>query len=670
MHENTCGGGIMKINVALAGNPNVGKSVVFNNLTGGHQHVSNWPGKTVDKAEGTLNYKDYEIYVIDLPGTYSLTAYSIEELIARDYIIRERPEVVVDIVDASNLERNLYLTLQLLELGANVIIALNKMDLAEKKNIKIDVKKLEKKLGVPVIPMVAPRKEGMKELLDAIIESAKKPVKREIRYNEKIERYIDEVKKIIKGKVAAFDERWVAIKILENDEEVKKKIGKDLLSKCEELLGRGNKMSGEIEDFEIALADARYELIKNICKDILIKKKVVTASDIIDEVLLDKYLGIPIFISILWMIFQFGFMISAPFCDFLGDGFAELASALSGATGIRWLDYLLFGDYGILNGIGMVLSFVPLIVLLYFALSLAEDFGYMARAAFLMDKIMRKLGLSGRAIISMILGLGCNVPAVYSTRTIPDEKDRLAAIIINPLMLCGARLVFFAAVVGAFWGDKGGDIILSLYLLGVILAFMVAIVLRKTLLKGRVSPFILELPPYQMPVLKVSLLKAWARGKLFFTKAGKVILPGMLLLGVSLITSTSFTYTENAENSLAAAIGKALLPLATPLGWDWRLLVAALFGIIAKEIVLGSSALLYGVSEETLPMKMASMYTPLQMYSYMVFILVYIPCIVTIGAIKHEAGWKWAIFTFVYGIILAYIVSWTILAIGYLMGMV
>ena len=657
----------MKIRVALAGNPNVGKSVIFNNLTGAHQHIGNWPGKTVDKAEGTLHFKGKEIYVIDLPGTYSLTAYSIEESIARDYIISENPDVIVNIVDASNLERNLYLTLQLLELGVNVIIVLNKMDLAEKENIKIDIDALSKKLGVPVIPTVAPRKEGMKELCDTIIEYSNKPTRGEIKYSEKIEKYIKKIEKIIEGKLPEkISRRWAAIKILENDKEIKKKIkDEELLSKCEEIR---ESMREEFGDTEIAIAEERYELIKNLCSNILLKEKKVTVSDLIDQVLLDKIFGIPIFISVLWVIFQFAFIFSAPFCDFLGDGFAVLSSSLSGLTGINWLDYLFFGDYGILNGLGMVLSFVPLIVLLYFALSLIEDFGYMARAAFLMDKLMRKVGLSGRTIIPMIMGFGCNVPAIYATRTIPDEKDRLVAIVTNPLMLCGARLVFFSAIAGAFFGEAGGDVLLSLYLLGILLAFLVAIILRHTILRGRTSPFILELPPYQMPVPRVSFSKAWARGKMFFTKAGKVILPGILLLGILLITSTNFTYTENAEKSLVAAVGKFFLPLVAPLGWDWKLLVAAIFGFVAKEIVLGASALLYGASEGTIATTMASMYSPLVMYAYMVFILIYVPCIVTLGAIKQEAGWKWTIFTLIYEVGLAYTMAWIVLGVGHLLG--
>jgi ferrous iron transport protein B len=658
------------IRVALAGNPNVGKSVIFNNLTGYHQHIGNWPGKTVEKAEGICNFNGKRIYIIDLPGTYSLTAYSIEELIARDYIVNEKPDVVVDIVDASNLERNLYLTLQLIELGTNLVIALNKFDLAEKSKTRIKVDVLEKKLGIPIVVTIGPKKKGMKELCQTIVRTTEKPTPRTIKYSTKVESYIEKIVKLIRDTLPEeLNPRWISIKLLEGDTDIQDKmrkiVGEETLSQIEEIR---RSFEEEIGDPEIVFAEERYRLIKEILEDALIKAKGITVTDVLDYALLDKAFGIPIFLVMLWAMFQFAFMFSAPFCDFLGDFFAWLSSSLSGITGIKWLDYLFFGDYGVLNGIGLILSFVPLIMALYYALSLLEDFGYMSRTAFLMDKIMRKFGLSGRAIIPMILGFGCNVPAIYATRVIPDEKDRITAIVVNPLMLCGARLVFFSAIVSAFFGEKGGDVLFSLYILGVLLAFGVAIILRKTILKGTASPFLLELPPYQMPLSKVALSKAWGRAKMFFTKAGKVIFPGVLILGILSIVSTNLTYTEDVSNSLVAAIGKALLPLAAPLGWDWRLMVAAIFGFVAKEIVLGASAILYGVSEATIATKMASMYDPLTMYAYMVFILIYVPCIVTLGAIKHEAGTKWMLFTLAYEILLAYAMAWLVLGICHLLG--
>jgi len=659
------------IKVALAGNPNVGKSVIFNNLTGSNQHIGNWPGKTIDKAEGTLSFEGRNIYIVDLPGTYSLTAYSIEELIARDYIIYERPDVVVDVVDASNLERNLYLTLQLLELGANVIIALNKSDLAESSGLKVDIEILSKKLGVPIVETVAPKKKGMRELCKAIVEIVENPKKNVITYSSEVENYINKVMDLIQDALLKeLNPRWAAIKLLEGDEKVWSLVTKILdserITKVEDIRRSFKESLG---DPEVVFAEERYKTIKKILQEaVIVAAEKVTVSDILDEALLDRALGIPVFVVMLWAMFQFAFIFSAPFCDFLGGLFTWFAGKLSGLTGIEWLDYLLFGDYGVLNGIGTVLSFVPLIAVLYFALSLLEDFGYMARAAFLMDEIMRKFGLSGRAIISMILGFGCNVPAVYSTRVIPDENDRITAIVISPLMLCAARLTFFSAIVSAFFGKAGGDVLLSLYLLGVILALVIAIVLRKTVLKGAASPFVLELPPYQLPVIKVALFKAWGRAKMFFTKAGKVIFPGILVLGVLATTTPSLTFTTDVENSIAATIGKAALPLVAPLGWDWRFVVAALFGFVAKEIVLGASALLYGVSEEMIAEKMATMYDPLTMYSYLVFVLIYVPCIVTLGAIKQEAGTKWVIFTVVYEILLAYIMAWLVLIVGHLLG--
>jgi ferrous iron transport protein B len=658
------------IRVALAGNPNVGKSVIFNNLTGSHQHIGNWPGKTVEKAEGICKFNGKEIYVIDLPGAYSLTAYSIEEKIARDYIIYEKPDVVVNIVDASNLERNLYLTLQLLELGANIILVLNKFDLAEKSGIKINTKVLEERLGIPIIVTIAPKKKVMKELCENIIKVANNPVQRIIKYDSKIEKYIERVLRLIKPYVPSkLNPRWVAIKLLERDEDVEEKAKKfldnDTLLEIEKIR---KEFADSLGDPETVLTDERYKLISEILSNALVRTAEITVSDTLDYALLDIVFGIPIFYAVLWILFQFAFMFSAPFCDFLGDFFAWISSSLSGITGIEWVDYLFFGDYGVLNGIGIILSFVPLIMALYFALSMLEDSGYMARAAFLMDKIMRKFGLSGRAIISMMLGFGCNVPAVYSTRVIPDEKDRITAIVINPLMLCSARLTFFSAIAAAFFGKMGGDIILSLYLLGIFLALVIAVILRKTILKGETTAFILELPQYQTPVSSVALSKAWGRAKMFFTKAGVVIFPGVLVLGILSILTPNLTFTDNVENSIVAVIGKTLLPLAAPLGWDWRLMVAAIFGFVAKEIVLGASAILYGVSEETIASKMASMYDPLTMYAYMVFILIYVPCVVTLGAIKHEAGTKWMLFTLVYEILLAYAMAWLVLFIGHLIG--
>ena len=363
------------------------------------------------------------------------------------------------------------------------------------------------------------------------------------------------------------------------------------------------------------------------------------------------------------------FIGSAPFCDILGDGFAALGEALTGITGHPFIDYLFFGEYGIIQGIGAVLSFVPLIMLLYFILALLEDSGYMARAAFVMEKAMRKVGLSGRTIIPMIMGFGCNVPAVYATRIIPEESDRLVAILTNPLMLCGARLVFFSAIAAAFYGAYAGDILFSLYALGVALAFMVAIILRKTFFRRRVSPFVLELPAYQKPSFKVAAVRMWDRGSMYLRKALGVILIGLLIIGILTATDAeTLTFTTDPERSLVAALGKSLAPIFTPLNWDWRFVVAMIFGFVAKEIVLGASAMLYGAGEEEIASRLASLYNPIDMYGYMTFILIYIPCIVTIAAIRQETGsWKWTIFAVVYGLILAYIVNFLIVTLGHLL---
>jgi len=659
------------IRVALAGNPNVGKSVIFNNLTGSRQHVGNWPGKTVEKKEGYAKCFGEEMYVIDLPGTYSLSAYSIEELIARDYIVKEKPDVVVVVVDASNIERNLYLVVQVLELGVKTIIALNKMDLAKSTGVEINVKKLENLLGVPIVETVAPKKIGMDELCRKIIEMKEsEEIQMRIRYSDILEGAIHDLIEILE-EVKEFRDyayRWLAIKILEGDNAIMQEVEEKIktVSLKERIYEIKKRFEEKVEDTEMYVINERYRVIQEIVSKTVHVSKKVTLSDMLDQAFLDRYIGIPIFLAILWILFQFTFIVSTPFVDMIGDFFAVISNNMANVTGISHLDYLLFGEYGVLNGIGMILSFVPLIMALYFALSLFEDFGYISRAAFLMDKLMRKLGLTGRTIIPMILGFGCNVAGIYGTRIIPEEDDRIIAIVTNPLMMCSARLVAFAIIAAAFWGSMAGTILLSLYVIGIVLAVSISLVLKKFVFKGKASPFIMELPPYQVPSIKVAASQAWARGSLFFRKAGTVILFGLLVLGVLATTdATTLSFTDDVQNSIVAVIGKMLHPIFAPLGWDWRLVIAVIFGFVAKEIVIGATAMLYGVTEDEFASFIAQHYDPVVMYAYMVFVLVYVPCIASIAAIKNETGsWKWTLFTILYEVSLAYLLGILVLFIG------
>ena len=496
-----------------------------------------------------------------------------------------------------------------------------------------------------------------------------------IRYNKDVEEAISRVKnEIVKDSSLSskYNVRWLAIKLIENDEEVKARIKSSPL--YDAIINVASEERRRLEkkyntEADIVLANARYNFIGKIVRAASKGAKGLTFTDLIDKVILDKYLGIPIFIVVLWLMFQFTMIVSAPFCDLLSDLFSWLAGMWSGLTGNEVIDSLLFGDYGVLNGIGTVLGFVPLIFFLYFTISILEDSGYMARAAFVMDRAMRKMGLTGRSIISMILGFGCNVPAVYSTRAIPDEGDRVIATIVNPLMLCSARLTVFAMLAFAFFRNISGDIILSLYLIGIILALLLALLFRRIFYKGRISPFILELPQYQMPTLRSVFVHMWERGVMFFSKAGTVIFGGILFVGIfSHIQWPTLIWTNNIESSMMSAFGMGLQPIFAPLGWDWRLAVSAFFGFIAKEIVLGSMSLLYGVPEEGLSQALPALYTPLQAYAYMIFVLIYVPCIVTLAAIWHEQGWKWTILTVIYELILAYAASWLVMILGTLMG--
>ena len=656
------------VTVAIIGNPNVGKTELFNKLTGLKQHVGNWPGVTVEKKEGGYVYKGEKINVIDLPGTYSLTAYSIDELIARNFIIEGKPDVVVDIIDATNLERNLYLTFLLLELGANVVIALNMWDVARGRDIKIDVKKLEKLLDVPVVPTVATTGEGIDKLKEEISKAIeKRRSKATLRYGEEIEDFIEKVEEILKEDeelIKKYPLRWLAIKILERDEEILKKLeGKPYKNKVDEIL----KNAGEIEE---KIVEERYEIISEIIKEVVKEKKEKwTFSDMLDQVFLHRILGIPIFLALLYAMFQFTFSFSAPFSDMIDMFFAWLGEIARENISNPMLASFLAD--GICAGLGAVLVFVPTIFALFFALALLEDSGYLARAAFLMDKIMYKLGLHGKSSIPMLIGFGCNIPAIMAARTIENEKDRIITIMINPLMSCSARLPVYVLIASIIFGGYAAVAIFSMYLLGIALAIIVALLLRKTLFKGKPSPFILELPRYMLPTLRSALLHMWERGKWFLIKAGTFIFTVVILIWfLSAFPWDATNGGELIENSYIASFGHAIEPIFKPLGWNWQAGVALFFGFLAKEAVVGTFGSLLGVSEEGVKNALmnAGWFTPLTGFAYMAFVLIYFPCVATIAVMLREMKAKYTLLTIAYTITLAFIVAGLIEGIGYLLG--
>lgn len=665
-----------KIRIALAGNPNVGKTVIFNGLTGARQHVANWPGVTVEKKEGRYTYDGVEVEVVDLPGTYSLSPYSIDEKIARDYVVEERPDVVVDIVDASNLERNLYLTAQLLETGANVVVALNIMDEAEAKGMRIDAARLSDILGVPVVPMVAVKGVGFKELKDAIYEEAMKPGKRRratVGYG-KAEEFIASLEKEIEGcpELERYERRWLAIKLLENDSEVIQKVRgygcSELVRKAEDTR---NIFEKELGDPETYFADKRYEFIGSILGSVLTKVgKGWTFSDMLDKVLVHRVFGIPIFLSLMWAAFQFTFSVSAPFSDAIDLFFSWLGEVASGSIMDPALRSLVVD--GIIGGLGSVIVFIPPIFFLFFALSLMEDSGYLARAAFVMDKAMYKVGLAGKSFVPMLIGFGCNVPAIMATRSIEDQKDRLLTILVNPLMSCSARLPVYVLFAGAFFAGIEGSVIFSMYLLGIALAVIIALLLRKIIFKGAPSPLILEMPPYRTPTLKSTAIHMWERGSMFLKKAGTIIFLGVLVIWF--LSTYPGGPGSDIETSYVATLGHWLQPIFAPMGWDWRAAVALFFGFIAKEIVVGAYGTFYGIEgateeSESLRAALQGAFTPLSAYAFMAFVLIYMPCVATLGVIKQETGsWKWTLFAVVYELLLAYVVSLAIIGLGHIIG--
>lgn len=668
---------------ALAGNPNSGKTTIFNNLTGARQHVGNWPGVTVEKKEGQLIFEGTTIRVVDLPGTYSLGTYSEDEAVARDYIIFQKPDVIINIVDASNLERNLYLTAQLLEMGMKVVVALNMYDELAEQKTTIHVPGLSKLLGVPVIPTVASRKQGMKELLAQALQHAhgQKQAAARINYGQEIETELAVLEKLIltvPNLAAQFVPRWLAVKVLEGDEGIlqwlEKQSGKEqILARREESIKRLEGIWGE--DIESLIVDHRYGFISGLTKEVVTRRQTAEArlssSDKIDRILTNRYLGIPIFLLAMWGVFQFTFTAGAPLSDLIDAFFGWL-----GGTSAAWLESL--GAPGLLNslvvdgligGVGSVLVFIPNIFLMFFAISLLEDSGYMARAAYIMDRFMHILGLHGKSFIPLLIGFGCNVPAIMATRTLENKRDRLITILINPLMSCTARLPVYVLFAGALFEANQGAVVFSLYLLGFVLAILMGMLFKRFLFKGESSYFVMELPPYRIPTLKSTFIHMMDRGSSFIRKAGTVIVAAVLLLWA--LANLPFGVEYASQESFLGQIGSAIAPLFAPAGFGtWQASVALAFGVLAKEVVVGTLGTLYGVGEDGLIQVIAQSWTPLAAYAFMVMTLIYIPCIAVIGAIKRETNsWRWTAFAVGYSLILGWLMAVLVYQGGRLFGL-
>ncbi len=599
--------------IALAGNPNVGKSTLFNALTGARQHVGNWPGKTVEKKEGRTVIDGTEILVVDLPGTYSLTAYSLEEIIARDFIVNEHPNAVVVVVDAANLERNLYLVAQVLELDVPVIVALNMSDIARSRGVKIDTGALSRRLGgLPVIETIGSRGVGLDPLRDAIhaIDGPRQGVLAQIDYGPDVEQEIrtlqDEIGQIPALR-AQYQPRWLAIKLLENDTAVAQALHAGgqaaLVEAVQAANARIEAASGD--DTETIIADRRYRFIADVVGGAVTrpKEKVSTLSDRIDTVLTHRLWGLPIFLLLMWIVFQFTANVSAPFLDWV-DGvitgpFTHGMTALLEATGLEstWFGALVLD--GIITGVGGVLVFVPVLMFLYLAIAILEDTGYMARAAFVMDRVMRLMGLHGKSFLPMIVGFGCTVPAIYATRTLENERDRKLTGFLATFMSCGARLPVYVVFGAAFFGTRSGNLIFAMYVLGIVIALLVGFAFKHTVYRHAAPPpFVLELPPYRLPNARTTWIMMWERTSGFVRKAGTTILMASILIWFLMalpVNRDKGKFNDvRAEDSIFGAVGSAMAPVFRPAGFgSWETAGSLITGFVAKEVVVGTMSQIY-----------------------------------------------------------------------------
>ena len=720
--------------IALAGNPNVGKSSVFNALTGANQHVGNWPGKTVDQAAGMLEIDGHEIAIIDLPGTYSLSAYSHEEIITRDFIVQERPDAVVAVVDATNLERNLYLVTQLMELDVPLMIALNKIDAIDKLGLKIDTFCLSTQLGgIPVIETASSQHIGIDRLKDAIVQNVAKPVK--IQYSAVIEQEID----ALMTQVENYPPRWLAIKLLEDDPDIQEKVDDDLRQAAEMAMARIEAITGD--DAETLIADERYRFVEQVTKGAVKRPSYAgfTTSDRIDRIVTHRIWGVPIFLFMMWVVFQFTANVSAPIVDWIDSIFSgaitHWAMRLIAGLGLSgsWVESLLVD--GVIAGVGGVLVFVPVLFMLYFALAVLEDTGYMARSALVMDRFMNKIGLHGKSFLPLVVGFGCNVPAIYATRILENETDRKITAFLTTFMSCGARLPVYVIFGTAFFGAASGNLVFGMYLTGIIVAVITSLIFTRIVYKNKtVQPFVIELPPYRVPNWRTVFSYIKLRVNDFLRNAGTVILAAAIVLWVTLAIPRSGDLSQfndvEMQDSMFGAMSQAVAPIFAPAGFDtWEATGALFTGLVAKEVVVSTMSQIYvetevdgddlpsvgedvagiatgfvdmviltgqeivnivprtaniipgvnlpeanflGGDEEVADTQLESAlrgaFTPLAAVAFNVFILLYVPCMATIGAMRQEFGNRWMAYQLVYTLAIAWVGAVFVYQVGSVLG--
>ena len=672
------------LSIALAGNPNCGKTTLFNEITGSKQHVGNWPGVTVEKKEGKYK-KDKAMTIVDLPGIYSLSPYSAEEIVARNYIVEEKPDVLINIIDGTNIERNMYLTLQILETGIPTVVALNMMDEVESSGTKIDIDKISKALGVKVVPIVARNGKNIDILMDEVKKVSKEKNKELNIYSKDVEDFLADILSQInennKGNENV-NARWRSIKLLEEDPIESEKLSSDMKNKIEPIVSKANaKLNGDAEG---EIADQRYKFISNVVSKSVKRQvqkdgtRIETTSDKIDKVLTNRIIAIPAFLVIMYGLFKItfgegplgiGVWLQTIVGDFWDGPLTEtILTSIENMGASEWA-LSLVGD-GILAGLGGVISFLPQILVLFLLMSILEDSGYMARVAFVMDKLFRRFGLSGKSFIPLLMGFGCSVPAVMASRTLENERDRKITIAITPFMSCGAKLpiyLMFAATL--FAGSNQTVVVYSIYMLGLVVAVISALILSKFVFKGEASNFIMELPQYRIPTLRSVLIHAWEKVKGFVIKAGTIILGSTILIWF--LSNFNLGGMCEMEDSILATIGRSIQWIFAPLGFgNWKASVAVVTGWIAKENIVSTFGVLYGASDAIAQAAMegsaaipgvAAAFTKAAAFSYMAFNLLCMPCFAAVGAIKKEMGnWKDTLKTIGFQMLTAWIVAFIV----------